>query len=246
VFLAVVETGFFTGAARKLGRATPAVSSTVANLEMELGVKLFDREHTRRPALTDAAAILSKCKAVSVGVDDLRASVKGVLDGLEAELSVVIDVTIPSSRVANAVKTFETNFPTVKLRLYMEALSAVGQLVQRGVASVGFGGAGKILAHVGLGHVAPSDPRQQHCVFRSEVGEPPGTVQKDSSVAPFVESRANCQHQLTVTTHIAGLARRLFERMRRGRDGDHFHLADAYHFQAGRPCVHPAGRLGIP
>jgi DNA-binding transcriptional LysR family regulator len=108
VFLAVVEAGSFVGAAKKLGRATSAISYTVANLEMQLGVTLFDREHTRRPVLTDAgAAILSNAKSVSIGVDDLRASVKGLLDGLEAELSVVIDVLMPSDRVANAIQAFE-------------------------------------------------------------------------------------------------------------------------------------------
>jgi hypothetical protein len=50
VFLAVVETGSFAAAGRRLGRATSAVSYAIANLEQQLGVQLFDRDQARRPA----------------------------------------------------------------------------------------------------------------------------------------------------------------------------------------------------
>jgi DNA-binding transcriptional LysR family regulator len=85
VFLTVVETGSFAAAGRRLGRATSAVSYAIANLEQQLGVQLFDRDHARRPALTEAGvAVLSEARSVSVGVDNLRTKVKGLLDGLEA------------------------------------------------------------------------------------------------------------------------------------------------------------------
>ena len=44
VFLTVVEVGSFAGAARRLGRATSVISYSIANLEAQLGVLLFDRE----------------------------------------------------------------------------------------------------------------------------------------------------------------------------------------------------------
>ena len=141
VFLTVVETGSFAAAGRRLSRATSAVSYTIANLEMQLGIALFDRERTRKPVLTDAgAAVLSKARAVSGGIDDLRASVKGLLSGLEAEVTLVVDVMFPTSRLVDAVQAFEAKFPTVTLRLHVEALSAVAQLVQAGVAGIGVGG----------------------------------------------------------------------------------------------------------
>jgi DNA-binding transcriptional LysR family regulator len=49
VFLTVVEVGSFAGAARKLGRATSVISYSIANLETQLGVSLFDRKSTRKP-----------------------------------------------------------------------------------------------------------------------------------------------------------------------------------------------------
>jgi len=85
VFLTVVETGSFAAAGRRLRRATSAVSYTIANLEMQLGIALFDRERTRKPVLTKAGTtVLSKARAVSGGMDDLGASLKGLLGGLES------------------------------------------------------------------------------------------------------------------------------------------------------------------
>jgi DNA-binding transcriptional LysR family regulator len=62
VFLTVIDVGSFAGAARKLGRATSVVSYSIANLEAQLGVLLFDRESTRKPQLT---ALSSRKRAAS-------------------------------------------------------------------------------------------------------------------------------------------------------------------------------------
>ena len=141
VFLTVVEAGSFTAAAKRLNRAVSAVSYTIANLERHLGVLLFDREQTRTPKLTEAgSAVLSKAKVVAVGVDDLRASVRALLQGVEAEVTLAVDVMLPSARLVDAVQAFEATFPTVKLRLYVEALSAVAQLIRQGGAMIGIGG----------------------------------------------------------------------------------------------------------
>jgi DNA-binding transcriptional LysR family regulator len=142
VFLTVVETGSFTAAGRRLGRATSAISYTIANLERQLGIALFDRAHTRKPILTEAGtALLSKARAISGGIDDLRASIKGLRSGLEAQVALVVDVMLPTARLVDAVKAFEAQFPTVPLRVHVEALSAVAQLVQAGIAGIGIGGA---------------------------------------------------------------------------------------------------------
>ena len=138
VFLSVVETGSFAAAGRKLGRATSAISYTIAQLELQLGLPLFDRDRTRKPTLTKAgAAVLSEARTVQVGVDNLRAKVKGLLEGLEPEVALAVDVMLPTSRLVDAMQAFGAAFPTVALRLHVEALGAVAQLVHSGVAHIG-------------------------------------------------------------------------------------------------------------
>ena len=87
VFLTVVESGSFAAAGRRLGRATSAVSYAIANLEQQLGIQLFERQ-ARTPTLTEAGlTVAAEARSVSVGVDNLRAKVKGLLDGLEAQVA---------------------------------------------------------------------------------------------------------------------------------------------------------------
>lgn len=141
VFLTVVEVGSFAGAARKLHRATSVVSYTIANLEMQLGVALFDRKTTRKPQLTDAGrTVLAEARSITNGVNGLRAKVSGLLHGLEAEVHLALDVMLPADRVVDALKTFREQFPTVTLHLHMEALGAVTELVINKKAVVGVSG----------------------------------------------------------------------------------------------------------
>jgi DNA-binding transcriptional LysR family regulator len=62
--------------------------------------------------------------------------VQGLREGVEAELCVVLDVMLPASRVVDALKAFRTEFPTVSLRLYVEALGAVTQMVLDRAAAI--------------------------------------------------------------------------------------------------------------
>jgi DNA-binding transcriptional LysR family regulator len=52
VLLTVVEEGSFTAAARRLRRATSAISYEIDALETQLGLPIFDREITRKPKMT--------------------------------------------------------------------------------------------------------------------------------------------------------------------------------------------------
>jgi DNA-binding transcriptional LysR family regulator len=114
VFLTVVDVGSFAGAARRLRRATSVISYSVANLEAQLGVSLFDREATRKPKLTEAGrTVLAEARSISNGIDGLRAKVKGLLQGLEAEIHLVLDVMLPAERVVDALKAFRAELPTV-------------------------------------------------------------------------------------------------------------------------------------
>lgn len=66
IFLAIVETGSFAAAARRLGRATSVISYAIANLEAQLGLELFDRGAARTPQLTEAGrAVLADARSIA-------------------------------------------------------------------------------------------------------------------------------------------------------------------------------------
>ncbi len=141
VFLAIVEQGSFSAAARKLNRRQSVVSYAVAALEAQLGgLQLFDRR-SRRPVLTEAGrAILADARQLGLGVDVLRARARGLLAGLEAEVAIAVDVMLPTRRLVATLAEFRDAFPTVTLRLYVEALGSVARLVLDRTCSVGASG----------------------------------------------------------------------------------------------------------
>ncbi len=141
VFLAVAEAGSFSAAARQLNRRQSVVSYTIANLEDQLGgLKLFDRR-TRRPSLTDAGrAMLGEARKLAAGVDGLRARARGLVAGIEPELAVAVDVMMPTERLIATLTAFRAVFPTVTLRLYVEALGSVTKLVLDRVCAIGASG----------------------------------------------------------------------------------------------------------
>ena len=141
LFLAVVDEGSFHAAARRTARAISVVSYGVAALEAQLGVRLFDREGSRRPVLTDAGrALVASARAVADDVDALVARVRAMGQGLESELALAIDVMFPADRLAAVLRAFQMAFPTVDLRLNVEALGGVTARVLSGEAALGLGG----------------------------------------------------------------------------------------------------------
>ena len=141
IFLTIVDTGSFAAAGRKLNRAVSVISYGIANLEAQLGVLLFEREGTRKPQLTVAGrALLAEARSIAHGMDGLRAKVKGLLDGLEAEVNLAVDVMLPAERLGKVLRAFAKEFPTVQLRLHAEALGAiVARVLDRG-AVIGISG----------------------------------------------------------------------------------------------------------
>ncbi|MGJ7609772.1 MULTISPECIES: LysR family transcriptional regulator [unclassified Variovorax] len=140
-FIAAVDEGSFSAAARKLNRVQSAVSGWVGSLEAQIGVVLFDRSG-RYPKLTpEGVLLLADARHIVSGVDTLKARARLMSSGLEAELSVVVDVFFPTAAVTRAAKAFALQFPLTPLRLFVEGLGAAYQPVMDGRCSLGLLGA---------------------------------------------------------------------------------------------------------
>lgn len=141
IFAAVADCGGFSAAARRLKRSQSVVSYAIANLEDQLQVKLFERHGTRQPRLTEAgAALLMDARRVLSGLDGLRARTRALQQGVEAEVVVAVDPTVPTQVLSPLLSAFEEDFPTVDIRLHVGAIGVVHDQVARQIAHVGFGG----------------------------------------------------------------------------------------------------------
>lgn len=132
MFATVAQAGSFRAGAARLLRAQSAVSHAIANLEHHLGIALFDRSG-HRPRLTVAGqALLEDVRAVLLKVDVLRARARGMAEGVEIELSLVVDTLYPLPLVAAALNDLRAVLPAVRLRLAVEPLGGPLQALMAG------------------------------------------------------------------------------------------------------------------
>ncbi|TDQ78555.1 DNA-binding transcriptional LysR family regulator [Dongia mobilis] len=133
VFVAVANSGSFRAGAGKVARVQSAVSHAIANLEAELGIALFDRSG-HRPVLTpEGRALLANARDILLRVDAMRARARGLGEGVEPELSLVIDTLFPLEQVGAALTEMRAEYPSVAIRLSIEPLGGpvAGLLEQR-------------------------------------------------------------------------------------------------------------------
>jgi DNA-binding transcriptional LysR family regulator len=141
VFLTVAEAGSFSAASRTLNRAQSVISYTIANLEAQLEMPLFERSGSRQPKLTDAGRVmLEDARRILSDLQVMRARVKGLKSGLEAEVAVAISVMVPIHATVDVLREFRDRFPYVSLRLDTGELGSMLELVASGKSTIGIGG----------------------------------------------------------------------------------------------------------
>lgn len=115
-FLAVAESGSFTGAAKALGLSIPHVSRTVKSLEDELGVQLFQRT-TRSVQLTAAGELLHfDCRKVSTDLEQALDRVRMGDQAISGRIRLAcLTGSFADHVVAPALASFAASHPLVEL-----------------------------------------------------------------------------------------------------------------------------------
>ena len=138
VFVTVVEEGSFSAAARKLNRAQSAITYTVQALEAQTGTDLFDRS-AYRPKLTPAGrALLPRARRILEGVANWRKQARTLTQGVEARLTLAIDMMAPTGPIGTVLKAFGAEFPMVEVALLVQPLEPTYAALKEGQADLGF------------------------------------------------------------------------------------------------------------
>ena len=117
VFLAVLDKGSFSAAARSLGRVPSAVSMCIANLEADLNLLLFDRSG-REPRPTAAAqALETKARFLLQQFESLETQALALSQGLESRLSLAIAPELLASPWAIPLSRVAERYPALDLEV---------------------------------------------------------------------------------------------------------------------------------
>ena len=119
VFVRVVETGSFTGAAAALRLPKSSVSRSVARLEHDLGVRLLQRT-TRSLHLTDAGhAYYEQASRALAGLDEAQASVSEMTTKPRGTVRVTTVLDIGVNVVAGIVARFVRQNPEIHVEMVL-------------------------------------------------------------------------------------------------------------------------------
>ena len=135
--LAAAETGSFSAAARKLGKAQSVVSTAISNLEIDLGLELFDRSDCY-PVLTEAGTRIHQEATILLAQSERLQAIAGELAaGVESRLTLAIDDDSHLPWLGSLLEEFATRYPGVELELLFPLMEDVTELLKSGRAQLG-------------------------------------------------------------------------------------------------------------
>ncbi|OSQ33976.1 LysR family transcriptional regulator [Thalassospira sp. MCCC 1A01428] len=131
VFVRVIETGSFSGAAKRIGVGQPAISKTIAQLEDRLQVRLLIRStHGLTP--TDAGIrFYERAKVAIQEADEAELEAKGAGAGLSGRLRVCAATTFARLMVIPRLPEFLSAHPELEVDVVLD--DRVIDLVSEGI-----------------------------------------------------------------------------------------------------------------
>lgn len=136
-FVATVEAGSFSAAARKLGKVQSAISQNIITLEIDTNQQLFDRSG-RYPVLTHAGkALLPQAKAVIAQHRRLTQQLHSLDAAQPQTLTLALDEGVPYAQLAQYLNAFAQAWPTIELEFLNASSHDIIQLIRQQRADVG-------------------------------------------------------------------------------------------------------------
>lgn len=140
-FLAVVDEGSFSAAARVLGISQPAVTMQIRALEEDLGAVLLDRRY-RKIDLTEAGKeLLVRARRIFVELDGVRSSISALSGTVAGHLSIAASTTPGDYVIPALLGAFLNTYPDVEISLAVSDSAGVAASVENGEADFGMTGA---------------------------------------------------------------------------------------------------------
>ena len=116
-FVAVVETGGLSAAARRLHISQPALSQTISGLEKQFGVELLVRSSAGVSATPAGMTLLGEVRDLIARHDQLEAAMAKYSPGNGSLLRIGIPLELPPDTLSPGLAVLATEFPATQVRV---------------------------------------------------------------------------------------------------------------------------------
>ncbi len=140
LFIAVAEETSLARAAEREHLAPSAISKRLADLELALNVRLFERRPTGMMPTAAGAALLHHARLVMRNVADLEADLSDFAGGIRGTIRVHANATAIVRHLPEDLRRFLAMFPQVRVELEESVSPATLQAVSDNVADIGIYG----------------------------------------------------------------------------------------------------------
>ena len=117
VFLAVLDHGSFSAAARALGRVPSAVSMAIGNLEAELDLALFERGGREPRPSAAARALEPQARQIAQQLRQLQAHAQALHQGLESRLVLAVAPELLATHWSDALAALAAEHPGLEVEV---------------------------------------------------------------------------------------------------------------------------------
>lgn len=137
VFLAAVDHGSFSAAARALRRVPSAVSMAIANLEAELDLQLFDRSGREPRPTAHAAVLLPQARLLVEQLQRMNSHALSLTQGLETSLTIaLVPELLAAAPWSEALRRLALEYPLLKVEVLTAPQADALAMLQSGRADL--------------------------------------------------------------------------------------------------------------
>ena len=138
-FREIMRAGSATAAARQLGLSQPAVSRLIAQLEREIGFRLFHRVKGRLVPTPQAQLLFEEVDVAFLGIERVQSLVRDMRELNTGQLRIVAPPSFAEGPLVAVVRAFMAAHPKVAVSLDSRTRPTTMNLVATRTADCGFG-----------------------------------------------------------------------------------------------------------
>jgi len=112
-FVAVVESGTLSDAARQLNVSPSAISKQLTNLEEATKVALFERSHRNVKVTTSGRAFYQQCKAILQSVAQAEDALLSEQEAVSGQLAITVSKSLLRSPLFDVLTAFSDHYPSI-------------------------------------------------------------------------------------------------------------------------------------